>query len=303
MTRRSLLVSRVLATCAALAGIAWLVRDIDVRALGAALARAQLWPIAAAAAINFGTIASKAVAWRILLGSTPPVGVARLFRYGVIASAASVILPLRSGELLRLWLLRDRDGIALSRGAAIAIAEKLLDVVSLVVLVAPLPLVAAVPSELGRWIALLAGGGLIGVVGVVLLAPRLGSTGWRGELARGLGVLRDRRRFVGATAALVGGWLIDLSMIELVLLAVGLALPFGASLVVLFALNIAIALPSTPGQLGALELGALVGLRMLGAPEAESLAFALLYHILQLVPVVAIGLGLGASEIWTRRSL
>jgi uncharacterized membrane protein YbhN (UPF0104 family) len=300
VTRRSALVLRVLATCAAIAGIVWLVRDIDARALGAALARARLWPIALAAAINFGIIASKALAWRILFGRDAP-GVARLFRYGVIACAASVILPLRSGELLRLWLLRDRDGIALSRGAAVAIAEKLLDVVSLVVLVAPLPLFAPVPPELARWIAVLAGGGLVGVAGVALLAPRIGSTGWRGELAHGLGVLRDRRAFAAATAALVGAWLIDLAMIELVLRAVGLSLPFGGSLIVLFTLNIAIALPSTPGQLGALELGALVGLRLLGAPEAESLAFALLYHVLQLVPVVAIGLLLGADEIWARR--
>lgn len=301
MTRRSVLALRVLATCAALGGIAWLVRDLDAHALGAALARAQLWPIALAAVINFGILASKAVAWRILLGRDAPVGVARLFRYGVIASAASVILPLRSGELLRLWLLRDRDGIALSRGAAIALAEKLLDVVSLVVLVAPLPLLAPVPPELARWIAVLAGGALVAVTGVAVLAPRLGVTGWRGELARGLGVLRDRRRFVAATAALVAAWLIDLAMIGLVLRAVGLALPFGGSLIVLFALNIAIALPSTPGQLGALELGALVGLHLLGAPKAESLAFALLYHVLQLVPVVAIGLLLGAREIWARR--
>ncbi len=290
---------RVLAVVGVVAGLVVLVARTDLASIGSALARVSPWPIALAAVINFGIIACKAIAWRTLLQPDHDVSVMRLFRYTLASCAASVILPLRAGELVRLWMLRDRDGVPVARGAAVAIAEKLLDILSMVIVVAPVPLVlAGVPRSVGLWITGLALGLVVVLLALRTWGPKPGGAGWRGQFADGLAVLRDGRRFALATAALVVAWLIDLAMIELVLHAARIDLPLGAAALLLFAINVAIAIPTTPGQLGVLELGAMLGLRLLHAPESESLVFAVAYHALQVVPILVLGLLMGAKDLW-----
>ena len=64
--------------------------------------------------------------------------------------------------------------------------------------------------------------------------------------------------------------------------------------------RIAVALPSTPGHVGAFELGGVVALRLLHVSDARALAFALLYHLVQILPVMLVGLLVGWREIWRR---
>ena len=52
----------------------------------------------------------------------------------------------------------------------------------------------------------------------------------------------------------------------------------------------AIAVPSTPGQVGALEAGVLAATRLLHIDDAPAFAFALLYHVLQIVPLLVVAL-------------
>ncbi len=293
---------RVLVITAIGIGLGFMLRGIDLHALGGALSRARWWPIAVATVINFGIILSKAIAWRMLLAPDHQVSVARIFRYTLISYAASVVLPLRAGELARLWMLRDHDGVPVSRGASVAIAEKVLDVISMLLLVAPLPLVVAdLPRSVTVWISGLAVGALVVVWALRRLVPGRGASGWRGELGRGLTVLHEPRRAAIAVAILLVGWLIDLAMIDLVLWALGIELPTGSGVLVLFAINVAVAVPSTPGQVGALELGAVLALHALHVPETDSLAFALLYHALQVIPVTLAGVLVGAPELFRPR--
>jgi uncharacterized membrane protein YbhN (UPF0104 family) len=63
-------------------------------------------------------------------------------------------------------------------------------------------------------------------------------------------------------------------------------------LLVLLSLNLAIAVPSTPAQVGAFELGASAPLALLGVPPERALAFALLYHVMQALPTTLAGLPL-----------
>lgn len=283
------------------AGLAWMVRGLDVVALGRVLSGARLWPVVAAAVRNLGLIASKAVAWRILLGPGHPVPMPRLISYTITSDAASVILPLRAGELVRLWLLRDRDGVPITHGAAVAIAEKLLDLVAMLLLVAPLPwLISGLPASLDWWLASLSIGVIAALAALRVVGPRLDPARWPGKVAAGLAIVQRPRAFMATVAVLFAGWLLDLAMVALVLWAVHIELPLGAGVLVLFAINVAVALPSTPGQVGAFELGALVGLHLLGVADEQSLAFAMAYHVLQVVPVVVAGLALNAPVLLAR---
>lgn len=293
---------RVIIVAAVIAGLAIIVRDTDLHALGARLAQADPALVAIAVVVNFGIIAGRAIAWNVLLAPTHAVGVVPVFRYTLISYAASIVTPLRMGELIRLWLLRDRHGVPVAHGAAIAIAEKLLDVVSLAAVVAPLPLYyAGMPPALGRALVIAAAITLVAAIAIYALSSRLPRTGWAGELARGLAVLRQPRPVAIAFGALLAAWAIDLAVIELAARAVGLSLSLGEAVVVLAATNLALSVPSTPGQLGAFELGAIAGLRLVHRDDDAGIAFAVVYHAIQAVPVMAAGLVLGAKEIWRRR--
>lgn len=273
----------------------WLfMRDVDWRRLGEELHHAKPAPLVAAAALNFVLIIGKAVCWRIILAPRYDVPTVRLVRYTIVAFGASVLAPARAGELLRVWMLHKRDGVPVADVAAVAIAEKLLDAVSILVLVAPLPwLLPNLDAWVTRSILICAAFAVAAFVALYVAVGRITAPGsWFARFIAGMHVLRSGHRLVGSFAALFLVWAADLTMISLVANAVGIDLSIPAALLILFTLNLAITAPSTPGGIGALEVGVLAATRLLGIADEPAFAFALLYHSLQIVPLVIVGLAL-----------
>jgi uncharacterized protein (TIRG00374 family) len=81
----------------------------------------------------------------------------------------------------------------------------------------------------------------------------------------------------------------DILAIGLVLWAVGVGFSPVRWIVTFVATSLVLVLPTTPAQLGVLEIGALGALRALGVDEAPALAFALLYHAAHVVPPTLLG--------------
>jgi uncharacterized membrane protein YbhN (UPF0104 family) len=134
-------------------------------------------------------------------------------------------------------------------------------------------------------------GGLCALAAAVLLAKRIGRREGRwGELARGLTCMRSPSLVGSAFAWSYLAYLIDACEIWLVLQALGIDVPWATPALVLLGANLAIAVPVTPGALGALEAGIIAGLSIAGVPVAAALAFALVYHLAQLLPIVLTGL-------------
>ena len=118
-----------------------------------------------------------------------------------------------------------------------------------------------------------------------------------GRLGEGLQLMRAP--FVLSTA-LAWSWLSDLAdalMVGLCMHSVGIELPIGSWVSMLLAINVAIALPSTPAQLGVLEAGAVLALATFGVPESQALAFAVLYHAAHVIPTTLAGL-VGLRQQW-----
>jgi uncharacterized protein (TIRG00374 family) len=306
VANRTQLVVRVVAIAAVVGLIAWFVRALDLAELGHQFSEATWWPLAVAAVLNFGMLLGKAVCWRIALAPAHVVPTARLMRYTIAAFAASAIAPARAGEALRVWVLKRRDGVPASASTATAVAEKLLDGVAMLILVAPLPwLLPGLPAWVGDSIAACAFVAVGLFVVLYVLVGRVSATAeeatvpaakgvraWLRRFVAGMHVLRSPRRTLACLAALVVVWLLDLASVLLVLHAVGIAASVGAGLLVLFAINLAVMLPSTPAQVGALELGAIGALQILGVAKEPAAAFAVLYHGLQVLPLIAVGLAL-----------
>jgi uncharacterized protein (TIRG00374 family) len=300
MNRRIKIVIRVVAVVAIVAALWWFIRAMDFAKFGEELARAKRWPLVVAASLSFVCLLGKAVCWRIMLAPRHKIPVLRLFRYTIAAFAASAIAPARAGEVLRVWTLKRRDGVPAADTAAVAVAEKLLDGISMLIIVAPVPwLLPGLPWWVAGGIAL---GAVIAIalfIGLVIAVGRVDPVGpdhetrFRAVVRRflaGMHVLRNPKRVLGALGVLLLVWAADLGEVTAVLYAVGIDLPIGAGLLILFALNLTIMVPSTPAQAGALEAGALWALALLQVPYEPAFAFALLYHLLQVIPLIAAGL-------------
>jgi hypothetical protein len=275
---------RIVAILAVAACLWFFIRKVKWADLGTDLTHAKLWPLAVAAVLNYVLLLGKAVCWRIMLAPRYDVSTLRLTRYTIVAFAASVLAPARAGELLRVWLLKKRDGVPTADIAAVAIAEKLLDGVTILMFVAP-------------WVTdsilICAAVALAAFIGLFVAVGRVKDpTSWFGRFIAGMHVLRSGRRLILSILTLSVVWIADWVMIWLVAYAVGIHMPIAAGLLVLFTLNLAITAPSTPAGVGALEVGVLAGTHLLGIPDTDALAFALLYHALQIIPLVIVGLAL-----------
>lgn len=294
--RRALKLALRVAVIAAIAAcLYFFLRKVEWSKLGDALASAKLWPIVVAAALNFVLLWGKAAAWHVMLRPRFDVPTASLFRYTIAAFAASVIAPARAGEVIRVWALKKHHGVPYPDSAATAIAEKLLDALSMLVVIAPVPwLVPGLPSWVATSLLICSGVAIAAFVvfSILLRVVKEDTTSWLGKFILGMHVLRSPKRLALAFAALTLTWIVDFAMISLVLYAVGIELPAAAPLLILFTLNLTIAVPSTPASVGALELGVLAATRLLGVAEEPALAFALIYHALQIFPLIIAGIAL-----------
>ena len=289
------LILRLTVIAAVIGCLYFFIRNVEWAKLGDAFAHAKLWPLLLAAGLNFVLLYGKAACWHVMLAPRYVVKTIPLFRYTIASFAASVIAPARAGELVRVWALRKYHGVPWSEGAAIAVAEKLLDAISMLVLISPIPwLLPELPTWVGTSLGVCSAVSVAVFVVLVIAIGRVKpeSATWFARFLKGMHVLRAPRRLVLAFAALFLTWVADLAMVMLVLYGVGIDLPIGAGLLILFTLNLAIVVPSTPASVGALEVGALAATRLLHVPDEPALAFALIYHALQVVPLIVAGLAL-----------
>jgi uncharacterized protein (TIRG00374 family) len=299
--------------------VLWAVHDIHWGRLREAVAFARPGLLLLAAAVNFGALSLQAARWHALLRpvSARPPRLRHAFEALLVGFAVSTVVPARAGELARIQWLGRRTG--LSRAAIVGSVglDHLVNAAGLVGGLCLLPHLIQVPA----WVrpaalTLLALFGA-GVAAAFVLRPKDGATGddraganesgderepsgLKAALAgcrRGLAAARDARALGSSFALSLAAWGIELLVVVLSLEAVGLRLSLSASLLVLLAVNVALALPLTPpGNFGTLELGAVVALMGLGVGKEHALVFAVCYHVLQVVPVGVAGLLLAGGR-------
>jgi uncharacterized protein (TIRG00374 family) len=125
---------------------------------------------------------------------------------------------------------------------------------------------------------------------VVLLATRSRPPRWLASFCAGLGIVRRPALLAKALLVELGSWLLDFACVLAVMRAVGVSAPAASGLLVLLAVNLAIAIPVVPANLGTFELGAVVSLQPFGVSPEIGLAVGLLYHMAQVLPVATLAL-------------
>jgi uncharacterized membrane protein YbhN (UPF0104 family) len=147
-----------------------------------------------------------------------------------------------------------------------------------------------------------------GVAVVTADAPKPTSIGGRlralgAHLAPGVRALADGRILRASIALSFLGWAIESVMVVVTARAIGLPIDPPLAMVVLLGLNAALALPSMPASAGAFEAGVTLVLILAGVPKGQAVAFAVLYHLVQVVPVTVAGAAVISRVGFTLRGL
>jgi hypothetical protein len=287
------------------AAVVWALHGVDVGAVRHAMARVRPGWLFAAAAANLLAVLLQAVRWRALVRPlAPSVTLGSTFKALVVGNAVSLAVPARAGELARIQWFAVRTGLPRASILGSVGLDFLVNAATLAVGLLLAPLILPVPSWLRGAVAIVA----LLIVGAVFalraLRPAAGAAPSRlatsGPLRRlgsvlararhGLAATGNARALAGSFLAAVGSWIVEANVIALALRAMGIHLPWPAAVAVLIGVNVALAVPfAPPGNAGTLEAGATIGLVGFGVSKDEALAFALVYHLLQIVPIAILG--------------
>lgn len=300
-------------------------RGIDWHALGQALGAARPLPLLGLVLVTVAVYSVRAWRWGDLLAPLGRVGYPDLFSATMVGFASGLLVP-RAGELLRPWLVSRRHPIPTSAGFATIILERLVDLITVLVLFALYLFVLPAPAAQreGRLMDLLKLGGAaaglaaLGVLAFLLAlhanadrvvgfverllarAPR-----WLAEplghvlhaFSAGLAVLRapvPHLARIGLQSLVV--WLLIALGFHLNHLAFRVELPFHATFLLIAFLVVGVAIP-TPGMVGGFHAFYLVALsEVYGVDRATAAAAGIAAHALTNLPVLAFGLALLGRE-------
>lgn len=281
----------------------WLVPAVPVFALAVALRALRWWSLFEAA--QRPTL--RAVSYALLIGYF-----------------FNNILPARAGEAARVIALHRRASTPKAQTVATVVVERLFDLLALLILLfAVYPWLPEISwlraaAVLGAVVVTV----LLTLVFVVaryeeralhrLLSPlrRVKREGVAERLeaaainaTRGLAALRTPRIALLGMLLTMASWVTLGASFAILTNAFSLDVPLVAGILVTVAVNLSLVLPSSPAALGVFEAATVIALRAFDVPHAEALSYALVLHLLNLVPFLVIGgllLGPGAlrSHRW-----
>jgi uncharacterized protein (TIRG00374 family) len=252
-----------------------------------------------------------AARWRILLGRFPGLPLPGLFGTYLVSNMVNNIMPLRTGDLVRIQIPARRYNIRRAElTAVIIVVETLLDGVAFAILLLvglglqDVPALRA--SVVWTMVVLVALGVVLATLAARIRLPDdLSQVSWgrllpgwlRGRVAElvppfvdGLAALRDPRIAARAIAISFPAWLIEVTVFWLFGQAFGLDLSFSAYLVITVAANMVVALPLTPSSLGAYEVALQEVIALFGVDRSLAAGYAIGIHLSMSLWIVATGL-------------
>ena len=218
------------------------------------------------------------------------------------------VLPLRAGEVVRIYVVSRRWGGRFWTAAATLIVERVLDSLCIVLILGILLFFVDVPRqvELAAFVVL-----AIDVLGVSVLAAMALAPGrcrriierlaarWPALRERalrifetflhGLDGIRTARHLPPLLVATAAVWLCPALAAWTALRAAGLHLPALAGWVVLAFVGLGVSIPSAPGYFGVFHFAAVMAVGIFGVPETTALGYAIVFHASQFLPVTLVG--------------
>ncbi len=296
-----------------LRNLRWVVPVILLGAVVAIIARMDLeraWDYSSqinyrwvllAALVNLAATWFEAVRWKLILlcvkRETP---LWRVFGATLIGIFGNTLMPLRLGDGARAFYLSRKEGISFASVLSTVMLDFFLNssffvlTLLLIFIIHPIPLrhplvFAFIFSIVGVGFLLLALSPRHRMVRAV--RDRFGKkiSERVSRFLKGFAALRDAGILFYASTISVLLWGMKIFMVWCMFRAYLLELGMIAASVVMILTNLGIAMVSTPANLGGYELSTIAGLKLFGVEIERAVSFAVIFHAVEVLPVMIIG--------------
>jgi uncharacterized protein (TIRG00374 family) len=255
------------------------------------------------------SVLARALRWGVLVSAEKPVRALTMFWATSIGYLGNLFLPARAGEVIRSVMLGRAASIHAGYILATALTERILDVVVLVLVsLFVLPVLPGMPPWFGQAMLVMGAAGIVALA-VLFTAPRFGDfyrrilarlplpAGLRGAIERlldqfisGTKAFTDpgrAARFLGLTAVI---WMLDSINAVMIGRMLNLTLGLPQAFILLVALGLSSALPSTPGYVGIYQFVAVTLLPIFGINPSQALTYILAFQANTVIGVSLWGL-------------
>ena len=276
---------------------------------------ARTLPIALAVVLATLTFCLRIFRWQLLLlgNEGERLRLGPLWHAIAMGFMANNVLPLRVGEVVRTYAAARLTGTRFTAVLASVAVERLFDAIAVIALLAlglfttklPSGAVAGFGAErIVTFAGLAAVAGLV-IAGLVVAFP-LGAErvvrriipaeklaykiiAMIEGVRHGLSVLRSPTRVGGVLLWSFVVWGVSALSFYVMLGAFGITVDFSGALLMQGLIMFGIALPSTPGYVGAFELPIIAVLALYDVPQSLAAAYALTYHVTTFLPITLLG--------------
>jgi uncharacterized protein (TIRG00374 family) len=293
---------------------------IDWREFASSLARVNYVFLIPAVLCVVASYFFRALQWRYVLGGVRRVPVYPLFRITMIGFFANAILPARLGEVVRAYILARKQNLSKGTSFASVIVTRLLDGAVLFLILGGVAVL--IPAK----IAGVRAGGTTGfIIYFTLVSFFVLFYFNRGAATKiikfifapfskraAIKIVRSLDKFIHGfscfrspadlgKAFLYSGAIWLLVALSYYFINLGFKfttpLPLYAPLLLVAIVSLAISVPSSPGFIGTMELGVIAALHIIepDLTRNEALSYAIIVHVVQVLPSVFIGL----FYLWT----
>jgi glycosyltransferase 2 family protein len=274
------------------------VRGVEWSAVWTAFQKMEFFALIPAIGCLAVMLLVRAYRWQRFVEPLQPVPFAPFLSATLIGFMANDVLPLRAGELIRVYALARLASVRISTALATVVLERVWDTVGVSILLVVLLLNFPIPTWLARVnLVIFAGSILVLVMGWILahrgeagltwLPPRIAAIA--GHFIHGFSALRSPSLVVWAFVLSVLIWTSLVTFYWILLRACGFSLPVTASLMVTVLTVFAAALPAAPGYVGTFQYATVLALSFFSIPKEEALGFSIVAHVGQLLPVIIAG--------------
>lgn len=292
-------------------------RSIDGAKLMAALRSMDSRFLVPAVAATLLSYYVRAYRWKLLLMEDKQTCMTNLFSATSIGYMANNLLPARIGELVRVYVLGEKEEIDKGTVFASLVLDRLFDGFSvLFILLATLFTLHLPGNDAEIRTALMTGGyvtvaAYLAIVAFLVLlkkktiatlhfaalllkpfSPRLAEKviPLLGSFIKGIRLSWRPSIFLGLIVSSVAIWAFAIWPINLALQSFGISLPLTASLFIMVLLVIAVLVPASPGYIGTYHYACFKALTAFGIGSEKALSVALVIHAINFFPITLIGL-------------
>lgn len=274
------------------------------------LRHANYYLVLPAVAVYFIGFWFKVARWAYILRPIKKIPTKRLFSITVIGYMVNNLLPLRIGELVRSYLISEKENIKKSTALGTIAVERIFDGLALIFFILIISLFVPVPDWLRTLTSMMIAVfvGLLLVLVVISISPHLVKKAWTRPLhflpvkwraiisdlgthfIEGIMIVQSPTRLIIVFAYSLLLWAIEAAMSWVLAFAFAISQPYPVFVMGTATANLATTLPSTQGGIGPFEYFYKQSLVLFGTPDSAATIFAIVLHAVLLIPLIILGI-------------